>query len=148
MAARRLESLSNQGAYASHGHAIASKGLLDFSMLYRSDAYTCTARTVYTNTPCAGAMRGYGIPQITFALEAHIDDVAASIQMDPVMFRRKNMMAVGAALDDGALINYFDSLNQCLDKAQTYLHQRRVCSAGAGIPALYPDRYRLCDFLV
>lgn len=134
MAARKLESLSNQGAYASHGHAIASKGLLDFSMLYRSDAYTCTARTVYTNTPCAGAMRGYGIPQITFALEAHIDDVAASIQMDPVAFRRKNMMAVGAASDDGALVNHFDSLNQCLDKAQTYLHQRQLVRQAQAFP--------------
>jgi len=126
IAARSLESYSNQGAYASHGHAIAAKGTLAFSMIYESEAYRACAYTVYTNNPSAGAMRGYGIPQITFAIEAHMDDVAAAIGMDPLKFRRKNMMRVGAQSEDGVLKNYFDSLNQCLDAAIEYTNIHHV----------------------
>ena len=44
------------------------------------------------------------------------------------------MMAVGAASDDGALVNHFDSLNQCLDKAQAYLHQRQLARQASAFP--------------
>ena len=37
---------------------------------------------MYTNLPTAGAMRGYGIPQVCFALESHIDDIATKLKDD------------------------------------------------------------------
>lgn len=37
-------------------------------------------------------MRGYGIPQVCFAIESFMDDVAAAIHMDPLEFRRKNLI--------------------------------------------------------
>ena len=40
-------------------------------------------------------MRGYGIPQAMWAVECHTDEVAAKIGMDPIAFRRKNLMPVG-----------------------------------------------------
>ena len=140
IAARKLESYSNQGAYASHGHAIVSKGIRDFSMLYKSDAFVCDGYTVYTNMPCAGAMRGYGIVEMTFALESHIDDVARAIGMDPVEFRRKNLMDVGTVSEDKCLINSTDSLNQCLDKAATYMEEKRRQRVPDQIPVrVFPD---------
>ena len=136
LAARSLETISNQGAYASHGQGIAAKGLLDFSMIYHSDAWRARARTVYTNTPCAGAMRGYGIPQVTFALESHGDDVAAAIGMDPVAFRKKNMMRPGDCSEDGVLHNYYDSLGQCLERASAYLRRKKENSDRIDMPHL------------
>ena len=53
----------------------------------RGEAYT-----IYTNTPVGGAMRGYGIPQVCFAIECFMDDVANEIHMDPLEFRRKNLI--------------------------------------------------------
>ena len=47
---------------------------------------------MYTNAPVAGAMRAYGIPQAAFAIECFMDDIARKIDMDPLEFRRKNLI--------------------------------------------------------
>ena len=124
-AARKMECFSNQGAYASHGHGIAAKGMGAFPQLYPCDNVQCDAYTVFTNRPVAGAMRGYGIPQAMFAGESHIEDVARTLNMDPLQFRRKNMMPVGYVDGFSKNENYFDSLNQCIEKGMEYLDYER-----------------------
>lgn len=124
-AARKLEAFSNQGAYASHGHGIVAKGMGAFPQLYPCDNVECDAYTVYTNRPAAGAMRGYGIPQAMFAGESHIDDVAKTLGMDSLEFRRKNMMPVGFVDGFSKNENYYDSFNQCLDKGMKYIDYER-----------------------
>jgi len=124
-AARKLEAFSNQGGYASHGHGIVAKGMGAFPQLYPCDNVECDAYTVYTNLPSAGAMRAYGIPQAMFAVESHTDDVAKVIGMEPLVFRRKNLMPVGFV--DGFSKNelYSDTFNQCLDKGMKYIDYER-----------------------
>jgi len=114
--ARKFEAFSNQGGYASHGHGIVAKGMGAFPQLYPCENVECDAYTVYTNRPSAGAMRGYGIPQAMFAGESHIDDVCHALGMNPVEFRRKNLMPMGYV--DGFSKNelYNDTFNQCMDK--------------------------------
>ena len=120
--ARKCESFSNQGAYASHGHSIAAKGITAFSQIYKCDAYEADAYTIYTNRAAAGAMRAYGIPQMTFALESHVEDIAKKLGIDSIELRRKNMMEVGFKDDFSKNENYFDSLNQCINKGMEYIH--------------------------
>ncbi len=120
-AARKLECFSNQGAYASHGHGIAAKGMNAFPQLYPCENVECDAYTVFTNMPVAGAMRGYGIPQAMFPVESQSDDIAMKIGMDPVEFRRKNLMPVGYVEGFSKNENYFDTFNQCLDKGKAYI---------------------------
>lgn len=120
--ARKMEAYSKQGGYASHGHTIAVKGAGAFNQIYKSDAYKTEAYTVYTNTTAAGAMRGYGMPQFTFATECHTDDIAAVLHMDPVEIRRKNMMEVGYKDNLSGNVNYFPSHEQCMQKAMDYIH--------------------------
>ena len=124
-AARKMECFSNQGAYASHGHGVAAKGMGAFPQLYPCDHVECDAYSVFTNKPVAGAMRGYGIPQAMFAGEAHIEDVAKALNMDSLAFRRKNMMPVGYVDGFSKNENYFDSLNQCIDKGMAYIDYER-----------------------
>ena len=119
--ARRLESFSKQGAYASHGHGINAKAAGAFGQIYRSAACKVDAYTVFTNTPAAGAMRGYGIPQITFCIESHVEDIARGLNMDSLALRRKNMMEVGYKDNFSKNENYFDSLNQCIEKGLAYM---------------------------
>ena len=116
LAARKFESFSNQGAYASHGHGVNAKGMNAFPQLYPCPNVECDAWTVFTNRPAAGAMRGYGIPQAMFAGESHIDDICRAIGMTPLEFRRKNLMPVGYV--DGFSKNelYHDTFNQCMDR--------------------------------
>lgn len=124
-AARKLEAFSDQGAYASHGHSIAAKGAGAFPQLYPCGNVEVDAYTVFTNKPVAGAMRGYGIPQAMWAVESHTEEVAARLGMDPIAFRRKNVMPVGYT--DGFSKNelYSDSFNQCLDKAMAAIDYER-----------------------
>ncbi len=121
IAARKLECYSNQGAYASHGHGIAAKGMNAIPQLYPCDNMECDSYTVFTNRPVAGAMRGYGIPQAMFAAESHTEDIARALGLDPVEYRRKTLMPVGYVDAFSKNENYFDSFNQCLDKGKKYI---------------------------
>ena len=120
-AARRLEAYSDQGAYGSHGHSVVAKGMGCFPQLYPCDIVEAESYTVYTNKPTGGAMRGYGIPQAMWAVECHTDDVARAIGMDPVEFRRKNLMKKGFYHEFSKNELYFDTFNECMDKAIAYI---------------------------
>ncbi|MCP4691152.1 MAG: xanthine dehydrogenase molybdenum-binding subunit XdhA [Desulfobacterales bacterium] len=95
MRAMDMEVLSVNGAYASHGHAVADAGGHKACMLYPSAALRFHAKTIYTNTPAAGAMRAYGAPQVIFAMECVVEEAARKIGMDPVEFRLKNVARMG-----------------------------------------------------
>ena len=123
--ARKIECFSNQGAYASHGHAVCAKGMGAFPQLYPCPNVEGDAYTVYTNRPTAGAMRGYGIPQAMFAVESHTDDVCKAIGMSPLELRRKHLMPMGYV--DGFSKNelYTDTFNQCMDKGMAAIDYQR-----------------------
>ena len=124
-AARKIECWSNQGAYASHGHGVAAKGMNCFPQLYPCDHVEGDAWTVYTNRPTAGAMRGYGIPQAMFAGESHIDDIAKALGIEPLAYRRSFLMPVGYTDGFSKNVNYYDSHRQCLDKGEVWLDYQR-----------------------
>lgn len=91
----QISAISNTGAYASHGHSVAGSGGGKFRYLYAVQAIKYDPVTVYTNLPVAGAMRGYGTPQIFFAFESHLDDIARKLHLDPIEIRQKNLVDVG-----------------------------------------------------
>ncbi len=90
-----FKALSNTGAYASHGHSIAAAGSAKTHYMYPRAVYRCRARTIYGNFPAAGAMRGYGSPQMTFAVECAMEEAARALGMDSVAFRLKNAARPG-----------------------------------------------------
>jgi xanthine dehydrogenase molybdenum-binding subunit len=90
-----FDALSNTGAYASHGHSIVSAGAAKSYYMYPRAVYRCQARTIYGNFPAGGAMRGYGSPQMTFAIESIMEDAARSLGMDSVELRLKNAAQPG-----------------------------------------------------
>ena len=125
--ARRAEVFSNQGAYASHGHSIAAKGLNSFPQHYPCPHFAGDAWTIYTNRPAAGAMRGYGMPQAAWAVECHTDDCAKAMGMDPLEFRNLNIMPKGYHDNFSGNTNYYDTYRECLAKAAEivdYEHKR------------------------
>ncbi|MBQ0059108.1 MAG: xanthine dehydrogenase molybdenum-binding subunit XdhA, partial [Lachnospiraceae bacterium] len=120
-AARKCEIWSDQGGYVSHGHSIAAKEAGAFPQLYPCDNIDCEAWTVHTNKPAAGAMRGYGMPQASFAWEIHTEEIAEKIGMQPLEFRRKNLMPVGYVHAFSKNELYEDSINQCFDKGAAFI---------------------------
>lgn len=124
--AGKLEAYSNQGAYASHGHGVCAKGAGAFRQLYRyRGACKGDAYTVYTNIAAGGAMRGYGIPQMMFAMESHVDDIARRLNIPPLRLRQINLMEVGYKDNFSKNENYFDSFNQCIKKGMEYIDYER-----------------------
>ncbi len=118
MAARKVDLYSNQGAYASHGHSIVAKAMGSFPQLYPCDNMECDAYTVYTNIPAAGAMRGYGMPQASFANDSNIDECAHAVHMDPVEYRNRFIMPQGFEDGFSKNVNYYDSHRECLEKGK------------------------------
>lgn len=122
MVAIHISAISNTGAYASHGHSIAGSAGGKFRYLYPAKALKYDPITVYTNLPVAGAMRGYGTPQIFFAFESHIEDIAKKLNMDPIELRKKNLVEVGYV--DPASKNKIMScaIRECIEKGKELIN--------------------------
>ena len=123
LVARRAEVFSNQGGYASHGHAIVANASNMIKQLYRDEkALESESYTVYTSTVAGGAMRGYGIPQGDFAAECLMDDLAAAIHMDPLAFRLKNCMEEGYKDPHNGITFYSYGLKKCIEAGKEAVH--------------------------
>lgn len=91
----RADLLLDGGAYNTLSPVVVSRGILHLTGPYRADRVHLTARVVATHTPPNGAFRGFGAPQVQFAVERHMDRIARELGIDPVMLRRKNMFRDG-----------------------------------------------------
>jgi xanthine dehydrogenase molybdenum-binding subunit len=112
--ARQLKAVSLNGGYASHGHSIAANCGTKFRHLYDQRAIQYQATTVYTNMPAAGAMRGYGIPQVMFGLECHMEDIARSLGLDPIEFRLRNINKEGYVDPLSGIAARSNGLEECI----------------------------------
>ncbi len=118
--ARKIEIYGNKGAYASHGHSVTSKAGHGFKQIYNDEVATRgDMYSVYTNMSASGAMRGYGIPQLTFALESHVDDIAKGLGVDRIEIRKLNAMKVGF-VDNQVRCNS-NGLEECIEKGKKYI---------------------------
>ena len=146
-AARKFESFSDQGGYASHGHSIAAKGMGCFPQLYPCPNIEADTYTVFTNKAASGAMRGYGIPQAMFAMESHTDDVARAMGVPPYEFRMKNVMPKGFKDGFSKNVNYYDTFRECMEKGRKefdydgrlakYSHQTGDIRRGVGMSVFW-----------
>jgi putative selenate reductase molybdopterin-binding subunit len=100
--ANAMECLSDTGAYGCHALTVTGNTGHKSMALYVGDGPYRTspnirfyADVVYTNTPPAGAYRGYGVPQGYWAVERHMEKIARSLGFDPVDFRLKNALRAG-----------------------------------------------------
>jgi CO/xanthine dehydrogenase Mo-binding subunit len=75
------------------------------------------ARTVFTNNPICGAMRGFGIPQAAFACEAQMDALAKALDIDPLEIRLRNGLETGTMLPSGVTIRQGQGMKACLLEA-------------------------------
>ena len=62
------------------------------------------AIVVYTNKTVAGAMRGFGAPQVCFAYELHMDDIATALGIDPLAIRLRNAFDEGSPSPTGQVL--------------------------------------------
>ena len=107
--ARDCEVWWNGGAYADIGPRVTQKSGFTAPGPYDIDNVRIDSYALYTNLPPAGALRGFGIPQLVWAYESHTDMVARELGIDPIEFRRRNLLregrpqATGTRMKDAAL---------------------------------------------
>ena len=87
---RDVSMILDNGAYTSWGATTPSVMMMPISSLYRVPNVRYEARCVYTNNTYSQAMRGYGNPQATFAIESSMDRLAEEAGIDRVDFRLRN----------------------------------------------------------
>jgi len=89
------------GAYADAGPRVTQKAGYRCFGPYRLPHMKADAYTVYTNTVPAGAYRGFGTLQVTWAYESQMDIIAAELGLDPLEFRLKNLLKKGEVYTPG-----------------------------------------------
>ena len=95
---------ANTGAYASYGKGVAERAATHISGPYEIPAVSVRSCSVYTNAVPAGAMRGYGAPQASFATESVLDMLAEKLSLDPLEIRRRNVLRPGSTTATGQLL--------------------------------------------
>ena len=100
--ANSMYALSDTGAYGCHALTVTGNTGHKAMALYVGDGeyrkapnIRFYADVVYTNTPPAGAFRGYGVPQGYWPLDRHMEKIARAMNLDPIEFRLKNAIHPG-----------------------------------------------------
>ena len=94
---RQIRLVLDGGAYCSWSETTLGKACILSAGPYKIDNLYAEAFVVYTNKTMTGAMRGFGAPQVCFAYESHMDDMAKDLGLDPLEMRLMN------ALEEGSL---------------------------------------------
>ena len=90
LTALQMDFTANTGAYLSFGAGVVTRAVVHATGPYRIPNVEVVGQAVHTNGPVSGAMRGFGVPQVTFALESLMDELAAKLGLDPLELRRRN----------------------------------------------------------
>ncbi|MBM3482676.1 MAG: xanthine dehydrogenase family protein [Alphaproteobacteria bacterium] len=118
LVARECELWFDGGAYADDSPAVMNFALFFVRGPYDIPNVHCEGYAVYTNKLRAGAFRGFGNPQMSFASECQIDELAKKLGMDPLELRRRNALPKGAKWFGGqevketALVEALDTIRE------------------------------------
>jgi CO/xanthine dehydrogenase Mo-binding subunit len=92
LVAREVSAKFNTGAYSDIGPVVARNGGSAMSGPYKIPHVKIDSCAVWTNLVPAGALRGFGVPQAVWAYESQMDMIAERLGLDPLEFRRKNLL--------------------------------------------------------
>ena len=125
------------GAYADIGPRVVQKGTYTATGPYRVPHVKLASRAVYTNTTPGGAFRGFGVPQLAWALESLFDVAADRLDRDPVDLRRQNFLAHGEEFAPGDT-PIDGKLEESLGRAAEAIgwSQRAAADRGRGVAAM------------
>ena len=136
---REIEMILDNGAYTSWGATTPSVMMLPISSLYKVPNIKYVAKCVYTNNTYCQAMRGYGNPQATFAIESSLDQLAEKAGIDPLEFRIRNSNEPGEITPQRFKITSC-GMKECIDEVAKRLawktKKEHKGNRGVGIASL------------
>ncbi|MBQ5950957.1 MAG: xanthine dehydrogenase family protein [Lachnospiraceae bacterium] len=124
-----IDIILDKGAYQSMSgltggpHAVAQRTVLYAAGPYSVENVRIRSRAVFTNHPYGAAMRGFGAPQIHFAGESQMNELAHRLNMDPVAIRKLNMITPERPTSFGQVLTEENGLGleECMDKVKAEL---------------------------
>src|SRR5258708_7413920 len=105
------------GAYNKLSPVVLSRGTFHAAGPYLCPNVRVRSRALATNHPPHGAFRGFGAPQSIFALERHMNRVAAAVGLTPEDLRRRNFIRQGQATATGQIIREPVDMNALMERA-------------------------------
>jgi len=103
------------GAYQTLSPVVLARGVLHAVSGYSVPDAFIRGRLLRSNTPSNGAFRGFGAPQAFAAMEAHVENIAAELKIEPLEFRQINLFKIGDEFPTTQPI-IENNLKDCLDR--------------------------------
>jgi CO/xanthine dehydrogenase Mo-binding subunit len=146
LTANKVHIVADTGAYASLGPTVLDVAMENSCGPYRIPNIDIDAYLVYTNNGVAGAFRGFGAPQVNFAMESNLDMIAQKLGIDPLQVRKRNVLHQGDVGPFGHVIHGTVGISETLSKAENcdiWRHRAHLkanpsnpwCKRGVGVAA-------------
>ncbi len=137
---RSIECLLDNGAYTSWGATYPTVMMLPATSLYRVENVLFNAKLFYTNNTYCQAMRGYGNPELNWALEQNMDELAEKAGMSPLDIRMINANESGDTTPMGMNITTCglkDCMTRVADKIDWKQKDNGKKKRGVGMASLF-----------
>lgn len=112
------------GPSASYGETVCLRAAVHATGPYEIPNVHADSRMFYTNNPVSGAMRGFGVPQLAFAHESQMDEVASMLKLDPLDIRLKNALKKGSSTATSQVLQNSVGIVETLKKVEPYWRKR------------------------
>jgi CO/xanthine dehydrogenase Mo-binding subunit len=115
--AQEIDILMDGGAYSTLSPVVLSRALLHSFGPYRCPNVRVRGRALRTHTAPNSAFRGFGAPQVQFAMERQMDRIARELGLDPFEIRARNAVEAGDRLPTGQTLDGSAAARLCLETA-------------------------------
>lgn len=106
------------GAYACMSPFVTWRGIVHSAGPYNIENVKTDIKALYTNNVYTGAFRGFGNPQVNFAVESLMNTAALKLNIDPIELRRINILHEGDVTPTGQKLTHSVGLSKCLDEVE------------------------------
>ena len=124
LVAADIRIIGDTGAYASYGLAVVTRSAVHATGPYEVPNLYAESLFAYTNNPMAGAMRGFGVPQMAFAHESQMDLLAEAVGISPLEIRLRNCYRIGSLTSTRQELKASVGIRATLEAVAPYYNQR------------------------
>lgn len=133
LTALKLRALGDTGAYASVGARVMERVAGHATGAYHVPSVDIESLTVYTNNIPSGAMRGFGVNQVNFALESCMDELCKKGGFDRWKFRYQNALDAGRMTATGQILGEGVGVRACLLALKERFYEAKYAGIACGI---------------
>lgn len=123
------------GAYAGLSGVVLQRMMFSCGGVYNVPNLKVTGKAFATNNVVSGAFRGFGAPQVFFAIETHMENIAGELNLDAMEFKRRHFLHKGDTSSTGGLFHNeikLDEIASALERISGYIRKRGPAGPGNG----------------